>query len=632
MFDILFGWRKASNCKKLIRRVQCRLKLLKNKRCSIVRQLREDVEQLFKDESIVAVYDLLDHFCEFIIIHLSYIRRHKDCPNDINEAVSSLIFASARCGDLPELQVIRKLFGERYGQRFAMAALELLPGNLVNHQIKENLSIKSVPHDVKCRLVDEIARSCLQPGPLALEYCSELQQQQANKITGDEIPISDIQTNCNRTEGSPMQDSKSTEREEYIVFVNFLSNGKTFLEKPFHSRQDSETTGTSICSSTVLHSSPTTVEASMDKKDGKVEKYTQLNSPYELTLEPKAGNIAAESSSESSTQLPEEMIYLDDIEEFQSPLSKDGNCQDQRLFMFKSSVLPHSKKSKGSYNEDYVEQYESWSEEAGSGSSKRSTKRLVSWDSSSVKDVESVICHGKACENSPSHKHKSHHHRKHQKKIPVDEIQDSYCVHERVEQPCRLQLENNSGSGKFRSFDRTKSCCSCSFNSEMVNDCSLEHPCHCSHNRELNIQGMRWAFLPQKTRENYQNNGTMDGNLTYPVHLPNKQSKKVGGQAEGSNYLGSGAASICSSSRVIRPWIRKEMEPSYLRAMTMPPERPKESCNDNILRFNSFPFRQPIHLNNGSSSQHVHPKLPDYDELAAKFKALKKANLQNKNH
>ncbi|GFZ05696.1 Ist1p [Actinidia rufa] len=94
--------------KKLIRHVQCRIKLLKNKRCSIVRQLRDDVaqllthgheqsafdrvDQLFMDESIVAVYDLLDHFCEFIIIHLSYIRKHKDCPNDINEAVSTLIF------------------------------------------------------------------------------------------------------------------------------------------------------------------------------------------------------------------------------------------------------------------------------------------------------------------------------------------------------------------------------------------------------------------------------------------------------------------------------------------------------------------------------------------------------------
>lgn len=31
--------------------------------------------------------------------------------------------------------MIRKLFGERYGQKFAVTALELFPGNLVNHQV-----------------------------------------------------------------------------------------------------------------------------------------------------------------------------------------------------------------------------------------------------------------------------------------------------------------------------------------------------------------------------------------------------------------------------------------------------------------------------------------------------------------
>ncbi|GMI77178.1 IST1-LIKE 10 [Hibiscus trionum] len=75
---------------------------------------------------------MLDHFCEFINIQLPYIRRHRDCPNDINEAFSSLIFASARCAQLP---AIRKLFGERYRHRFETVAIELLPGNLANCEV-----------------------------------------------------------------------------------------------------------------------------------------------------------------------------------------------------------------------------------------------------------------------------------------------------------------------------------------------------------------------------------------------------------------------------------------------------------------------------------------------------------------
>lgn len=108
----------SSVCSKnLVRLVQCRLKFLKIKRDTIVRQLRDDiahllnnghidaafsrvpcglisllliisflptylhyvfqVEQLFKDQSLLAAYDLLGHFCEFIIIHFPYIRKHK---------------------------------------------------------------------------------------------------------------------------------------------------------------------------------------------------------------------------------------------------------------------------------------------------------------------------------------------------------------------------------------------------------------------------------------------------------------------------------------------------------------------------------------------------------------------------
>lgn len=46
-------------------------------------------------------------------------------------------------------------------------------------QLKENLSEKSVPDDVKYRVVDEIARDyCLQPELLAIEYYPGWQQMQ----------------------------------------------------------------------------------------------------------------------------------------------------------------------------------------------------------------------------------------------------------------------------------------------------------------------------------------------------------------------------------------------------------------------------------------------------------------------
>ncbi|KAL7002376.1 hypothetical protein U1Q18_003531 [Sarracenia purpurea var. burkii] len=607
MFEILFGWRKASKCKKLIRGVQCRLKLLKNKRSAIVRQLRDDVaqllkhghdlsafhrvEQLFKDESIVAVYDLLDHFCEFIIIHLSYIRKHKDCPNDINEAVSTLIFASARCGDLPELLVIRKLFGERYGKRFATVALELLPGNLVNRQIKENLSIKSVPDDVKYRLVDEIARSCLQPGPLALEYYSELQQEQNNKNTRDQ--------------------GFNMEAEGKIIHMDYYSSKrKKLLIEPCLSREGHDSCSTSSHCSMALHSSPSSVEWSTDRKEeGRVGSGTHSNSPYEFRiLGHKEVSKAAESSSECSSQLPKEMIYLDDIEEFKSPASKGENCPDQRLFMFKSSVVLTTEKLEEGFNGNHIERNESWNEKAASRSSrrrrkvagKRQRRRSNSLGGRSVKNVESAIYYGPSCDKSLNEKSKSHCRCKHRKKIPLDDTQKPYRENAELGPPGR-------GRNGMRSF-----CFG------LVHDCSLEDPCYFCTSDEKDDWGNRKMGMT-----------TLEG---FSVRDFKEEKVKLG-KVKGLDYAQSCASSsLCSLPRETSPWTRKETHhPLYLRALTMPPERPNDCHADNFLRSNSFPFQQPSCLGNGSSTfRHVHPKLPDYDQIAAKFMALKKANLNHK--
>lgn len=66
---------------------------------------------------------------------------------------------------------------------------------------------------------------------------------------------------------------------------------------------------------------------------------------------------------------------------------------------------------------------------------------------------------------------------------------------------------------------------------------------------------------------------------------------------------------------------------SYLRAMTMPIERHKDSIIDNFLRSSSFP-QEPG--NGVSENRHIHPKLQNYDEIEATFLALKKKKLQKK--
>lgn len=50
--------------------------------------------------------------------HVANLFIHSECPEECKEAVSSLIYAAARFGDLPELRKLRSLLTERYGDSF----------------------------------------------------------------------------------------------------------------------------------------------------------------------------------------------------------------------------------------------------------------------------------------------------------------------------------------------------------------------------------------------------------------------------------------------------------------------------------------------------------------------------------
>ncbi|KAL2476101.1 Regulator of Vps4 activity in the MVB pathway protein [Abeliophyllum distichum] len=166
-------WGKASKCKRLIKQLRSRLTVKKSRTNAIIRQLRADiaqlmqkglhhvvstrVEQLYRDYCRLYAYDQLEGFCECICTNLRDISRGRKLSVEVHEALSTLIFASSRCGELPELHSIRNLFKQHFGQKFERVNVELLPGNAVNSEIKNNLTILSVTEEVKLQLTNEIA-------------------------------------------------------------------------------------------------------------------------------------------------------------------------------------------------------------------------------------------------------------------------------------------------------------------------------------------------------------------------------------------------------------------------------------------------------------------------------------------
>ncbi|XP_059283196.1 uncharacterized protein LOC132036824 [Lycium ferocissimum] len=165
-------WRHHSKCKKLIKQLKARLVIQRNRRNAIIKQIREDiaqllqnghyhlafsrVDQLYGDECRLSAYNKLDNFCNCISLNLRDISRNSKLPDDVNEALSSMIFAASRCGELPELHSLRNLFKQHFGQAFDQLNVELLPGNAVNSETKQYLThVTKLKEHKKLQIMDE---------------------------------------------------------------------------------------------------------------------------------------------------------------------------------------------------------------------------------------------------------------------------------------------------------------------------------------------------------------------------------------------------------------------------------------------------------------------------------------------
>ncbi|KAK0578054.1 hypothetical protein LWI29_004292 [Acer saccharum] len=517
MFDIFFRWRKASKCKNLVRRVQCKLKFLKIKRDSIVMQLRDEiaqlienghndiafsrVEQLFQDQSLLAAYDLLQHYCEFIIIHFPYIRKHKDCPNDINEAVSTLIFAAAWCGDLPELQKIRKLFGERYGHKFAKAAVELCPGTLVNSQIREKLCKKSIPENVKSRLMYEIAKDYNLPQKLLGCDDNRLSEPHLPKLCGNG-------TDC-QWEGFIFEEEAT--RVNYNNSLGGVLIGRSCISNPAKLILEP-------LQVTAMHRSTLQVENCSEikhlYKPGTIHRRGSLEScsSSKKKLSTVSLEQKAEPGSISAYQLHRSIVNFQEVEEiqFNNTLQDQSTEEDKRTFLFNLSNFP-------------LANYQSCRSQAALQEKNVRCGKYYEETFDFSQNRKKFICH------QSGHRNKHHLSQMH-----------VCCKHNHRKSFCR-------------------------FSQEMDLNCSLEQPCYC--------------------------NTTV---LEFHNDIQVKKCRKMRKEAQVSDF--SGRFASCS---------RGSSSPDIVEPK--PSKRSTKSSH---------------------THSHVHPKLPDYDELAAKFKALKKEHQQ----
>ncbi|KAL0372598.1 UNVERIFIED_CONTAM: hypothetical protein Scaly_0941400 [Sesamum calycinum] len=172
--DALLGRRfKTSKFKATVALAVSRLAVLKNQRqarCSIARSdvvefLKSSnhdrallrVEQVIKEQNMLDVFVVLEGYCHLLIERVNLFEQEKVCPEELKEAVSTLIFAATRCGEFPELQQIRAIFTSRFGKEFAARAVELRNNCGVNPKIIQKLSTKPPSLENKMKVLKEIA-------------------------------------------------------------------------------------------------------------------------------------------------------------------------------------------------------------------------------------------------------------------------------------------------------------------------------------------------------------------------------------------------------------------------------------------------------------------------------------------
>lgn len=105
---------------------------------------------------MIESFELVELLCELVHERVRYMASEKDCPPDLKEAVSSLIWASKRV-DIDELGEVRKQLIKKYGKKFAEEA-DSNEGGVVNERLFNKLSVTPPSALLVMRYLEEIAK------------------------------------------------------------------------------------------------------------------------------------------------------------------------------------------------------------------------------------------------------------------------------------------------------------------------------------------------------------------------------------------------------------------------------------------------------------------------------------------
>ncbi|KAG7654141.1 Vacuolar protein sorting-associated protein Ist1 [Arabidopsis suecica] len=220
---------KTNKFKSLINLALTRLSILKNQRQARLSQAISDVtellklghhenayhrvDQVVKDQNTLDVLFFIHGYFTLCLDRIHLFEHSRDCPDELLEAVSGLLFAASRIGEFPELQEIRNVLISRFGKDIAARSIELRSNCGVDPKIIQKLSTRHPPREVRMKALKEIAAE--NSIVLKLEDASTSTEGTTNIQGTSDVSKAKLTSEDERGEGYDLSDSVKRGKKKY---------------------------------------------------------------------------------------------------------------------------------------------------------------------------------------------------------------------------------------------------------------------------------------------------------------------------------------------------------------------------------------------------------------------------------
>ncbi|KAI9295162.1 DUF292-domain-containing protein [Neoconidiobolus thromboides FSU 785] len=197
-----------------------RVKLLRAKKENLSLKLRKEisllladdklesakirVENIIREDNYCEALEVLELFCELLLARFSLLELNGDLDPSLIEGVQSLIYCSARCGEIKELVMIRDQFAMKYGKEYVVKAMQD-QDHLVNSNIIKKLDVTPPGEELIEKYLEEIG--------IRYNVSSYCQNGQSNQNDINETSLIDVE-NDNEVIPSPPVTKPKTKIEK----------------------------------------------------------------------------------------------------------------------------------------------------------------------------------------------------------------------------------------------------------------------------------------------------------------------------------------------------------------------------------------------------------------------------------